>query len=63
MEKHHHYEEITYLYDSEEEKEKHSKEMREQGYEDSGKYAMMLNSLMDKEPAHRLCGVYFKYHS
>lgn len=63
MEKRSHYEEIQYFYDSEEEKLNHSKEMTEQGFEDSGRYAMQVNSLMSNEPEHRLCGIYFMYHN
>jgi hypothetical protein len=62
MEKHRHYEEITYLYDTEEEKESHSQEMKMNGYEDTGKHSMRLNSMFS-EPEYSLCGVYYKYHA
>lgn len=61
MQKYRHYEEVTYLYDSEKEKYSHSEEMQKQGFEDSGRYGMAFNPLTKKEEF-RICGVYCKYH-
>ena len=57
MKKYQHYEQIIFEYDSEEEKEKHSKEMKEQGYEDTGR-KWFSKSFTEGF----LCGGYVKYH-
>ena len=57
MKKYQHYEKVIFEYDSEEEKEKHSKEMIKQGYEDIGN-RWFFKSFTEKF----LCGEYVKYH-
>lgn len=55
-----HYEQYEYLYDSEEEKMMHKKEMEEEGFEDSGRSMFIVNYSL-QNPKHEWYGKYFRY--
>ena len=62
MKKYQHYERIIYLYDTEEEKYSHSKEMQKQGYIDTERYGMTIRNPENGEYESKICGLYEKFH-
>lgn len=55
-----HYEQYEYLYDSEEERNKHSKEMKEKGFKDSGQSMFDINYSFEN-PDWKWYGKYFSF--
>jgi hypothetical protein len=52
---------VEFLYESDEEKIKHKKEMEQMGYEDSGKRMIDISQSL-KKPEWKLYGKYFRYN-
>lgn len=53
---------MEFIYESEEEKNNHKKEMEQQGFEDSGQVKININQSLSN-PQHEWYGKYFRYNN